>query len=65
MIRLYAQFEPYAMLVRAGRTFASMAAARKAAARLNAVQVEIREDSLPRSKSLLAIFSEGKEVAAI
>ena len=65
MIRLYAQFEPYAMLVRVGRTFASMAAARKAAARLNAVQVEIREESLPRSKSLLAIYSEGKEIAAI
>ena len=65
MIRLYAQFEPYAMLVRAGRTFTSMAAARKAAARLNAVQVEIREESLPRSKSLLAIYSEGKEIAAI
>ena len=47
MIRLYAQFEPYAMLVRAGRTFASIAAAKKAASRLNAVQVEIREESLP------------------
>ena len=65
MIRLYAQYEPYALLVRAGRTFTSIAAAKKAAARLNAVQVEIREDSLPRSKSLLAIYSEGKEVAAI
>ena len=65
MIRLYAQFEPYAMLVRAGRTFANISTARKAAARLNAVQVEIREDSLPRSKSLLAIYSEGKEIAAI
>ena len=65
MIRLYVQYEPYAMLIRAGRTFASMAAAKKAAARLNAVQVEIREESLPRSKSLLAIYSEGKEVAAV
>ena len=65
MIRLYAQYEPYDLLVRAGRTFTSMAAARKAAARLNAVQVEIRDDALPRSKSLLAIYSEGKEFAAI
>ena len=65
MIRLYAQYEPYALLVRAGRTFASMAAARKAAARLNAVQVEIRDEAKPRSKSLLAIYSEGKEIAAI
>ena len=65
MIRFYAQYEPYALLIRAGRTFASMSAAKKAAARLNAVQVEIREESLPRSKSLLAIYSEGKEIAAI
>ena len=65
MIRLYAQYEPYALLVRAGRTFASIAAARKAAARLNAVQVEIRDEAKPRSKSLLAIYSEGKEIAAI
>ena len=65
MIRLYAQFEPYAMLVRAGRTFASIAAAKKAASRLNAVQVEIRDEAKPRSKSLLAIYSEGKEIAAI
>ena len=65
MIRLYAQFEPYAMLVRAGRTFASMSAAKKAASRLNAVQVEIRDEAKPRSKSLLAIYSEGKEIAAI
>ena len=65
MIRLYAQFEPYAMLVRVGRTFASMSAAKKAASRLNAVQVEVRDESLPRSKSLLAIYSEGKEIAAV
>ena len=67
MIRLYAQYEPYALLIRAGRTFASMAAARKAANALanNVVQLEIRDDALPRSKSLLAIYSEGKEIAAI
>ena len=65
MIRLYAQYEPYAPLVRAGRTFAKILAAKNAAARLNALQVEVRDESLPRSKSLLAIYSEGKEVAAV
>jgi hypothetical protein len=44
-----------------------MAKARNAAKALaaSAVQVEIRNEALPRSKSLLAIFVEGKEVAAI
>lgn len=65
MIRLYAQHNPYGLLVRVGRSFTNMAKARNAAKALaaSAVQVEIRNDALPRSKSLMAIFAAGVEIA--
>lgn len=62
MIRLYCQHDPYGLLVRVGRTFANLSKAKARAKALHAAQVEVRDDSLPRSRSLLAIFVEGQEV---
>jgi len=63
MIRLYAQLEPYGALVRWGRTFVDLAKALDRAQKLKAVQVEVRDDSKPRSSNLLAIYSGGRRVA--
>lgn len=65
MIRLYARFSPFELLVRCGRTYASMDKALARAANLasNAVEVEVRDDAKPRSKNLLAVFSGGRRVA--
>ena len=61
MIRLYAKFNPFELMVRCGRTYASMdkALARAASLASKAVEVEVRVDAKPRSKNLLAIFSGG------
>ena len=65
MIRIYAKFSPFELLVRCGRTYASMdkALARAASLASKAVEVEVRDDAKPRSKNLLAIFSGGRRVA--
>jgi hypothetical protein len=61
-IHLYAQYEPYGLIVRVGHSFASLAKAKHRAVALRALQVEVRNDALPRSRSLLTIFKEGHEV---
>lgn len=60
MIRLYAANE-YGMLVRTGRTFVNLS---KALARAKSIPtiVEVRNDALPMSKRLLAIFREGTQI---
>lgn len=63
MIRLYAKLNPYDPLVRWGRTFADVAKALDRAKALNAAEVEVRDDSKPRSSNLLAIFAGGRRVA--
>ena len=62
MFRLYAQQDPYGLLIRVGRTFASLSTARARAKALHAAQVEVRDESKPRSRSLCSIFIEGVEV---
>jgi len=65
MIRLYAKFDPADLLVRCGRTYAALPTALDRASRLakQAIEVEVRDDSKPRSRNLLAIFSAGRQVA--
>lgn len=63
LIRLYAKTEPYSPLVRIGRTFVSMAKALDRAKTMKALEVEVRDDSKPRSRNLLAVFVEGRRVA--
>jgi len=62
MIRLYAQLDQSDFCVRVGRTFVDLAKAMDRAQKLKAVQVEVRDDSKPRSRSLVAIFSGGRRV---
>lgn len=61
MIRLYADNE--GIMVRTGRSHATLDKAREKAKALRAKQVEIRNDALPRCRSLLTIFVGGVEVA--
>ena len=63
MFRLYMQENPYDLLTRVGHTFASLSKARAKARALRAAQVEIRNEALPRSRSLCAIYIEGQELA--
>jgi len=61
-IRLYAQAEPYGLLVRTGKAFANITKAKARAKELRALQVEVRDINKPWSRSLLAIFREGQEI---
>ena len=63
-IRLYARQERTSPLVRTGRTFANLQKALARAAALGVDEVEVRDDTLPRSRSLLAIFVEGHRIGA-
>ena len=63
MIALYARAEPQDMLVRVGRKYATLETACKKARTLAVFEVEIRDESLPRSRSLKTIFVEGKQIA--
>ena len=63
MIALYARTEPQDMLVRVGRKYATLDKACQKARTLAVFECEIRDESLPRSKSLCTIFVEGKEIA--
>ena len=63
MIALYARAEPQDMLVRVGRKYATLETARKKARTLSVFECELRDESLPRSKSLCTIFIQGQEVA--
>ena len=64
MIALYARAEPQDMLVRVGRKYATLDKACQKARTLAVFECEVRDESLPRSKSLRTIFVEGKEIAA-
>ncbi len=63
MIALYARNSPDEILTRVGHKVASLETARKKARNLNVYECEIRDESLPRSRSLKTIFLRGKEVA--
>ena len=64
MIALYARAEPQDMLVRVGRKYATLETAVAKARTLAAFEVEVRDEALPRSRSLRTIFIRGEEVAA-
>ena len=63
MIALYARTEPQDMLVRVGRKYATLDKACSKARTLAVFECEVRDLSLPRSRSLKTIFLRGKEVA--
>ena len=63
MIALYARTSPEDMLTRVGRKYATLETACQKARTLAAFEVEVRDLSLPRSRSLKTIFIQGEEVA--
>ena len=63
MIALYARNSPDEILTRVGRKYAKLETACQKARTLAAFEVEVRDLSLPRSRSLKTIFIQGKEVA--
>ena len=63
MLALYARAEPQDMLVRVGRKYATLDKACQKARTLAVFECEVRDLSLPRSRSLKTIFLRGKEVA--
>ena len=63
MIALYARTSPEDMLVRVGRKYATLDKACQKARTLAVFECEVRDLSLPRSRSLKTIFLRGKEVA--
>ena len=63
MIALYARNSPDEILTRVGRKYATLDKACSKARDLAAFEVEIRDESLPRSRSLKTIFIQGEEVA--
>ena len=64
MIALYARNSPDEILTRVGRKYATLETACSKARTLAVFECEVRDESLPRSKSLCTIFVEGKEIAA-
>ena len=63
MIALYARNSPDEILTRVGRKYAKLETACQKARTLAAFEVEIRDESLPRSRSLKTIFIQGEELA--
>ena len=63
MIALYARNSPDEILTRVGRKYATLDKACSKARTLAAFECEVRDESLPRSRSLKTIFIQGKEVA--
>ena len=63
MIALYARNSPDEILTRVGRKYATLDKACSKARELAVFECEVREESLPRSRSLLTIFVEGREIA--
>ena len=63
MIALYARNSPDDILTRVGRKYATLDKACSKARELAAFEVEIRDESLPRSRSLKTIFIQGEELA--
>ena len=63
MIALYARNSPDEILTRVGRKYAKLETACQKARELAAFEVEIRDESLPRSRSMKTIFIQGEELA--
>lgn len=63
MIAIYARTSPEDMLTRVGRKYATLDKACQKARTLAVFECEVRDLSLPRSRSLKTIFIQGKEVA--
>ena len=63
MIAIYARTSPEDMLTRVGRRYATLGTAVAKARTLAVFEVEIRDESLPRSRSLKTIFIQGEEIA--
>ena len=63
MIALYARNSPDEILTRVGRKYAKLETACQKARTLAVFECEVRDESLPRSRSLKTIFIQGKEVA--
>ena len=63
MIALYARNSPDEILTRVGRKYATLDKACQKARTLAVFECEVRDLSLPRSRSLKTIFLRGKEVA--
>ena len=63
MIALYARNSPDEILTRVGRKYAKLETACQKARTLAVFECEVRDESLPRSRSLKTIFIQGEEVA--
>lgn len=63
MIALYARNSPDEILTRVGRKYATLDKACQKARTLAVFECEVRDESLPRSRSLKTIFVEGKQIA--
>lgn len=63
MIAIYARTSPEDVLTRVGRKYATLDKACQKARTLAVFECEVRDLSLPRSRSLKTIFLRGKEVA--
>lgn len=66
LIRLYGRADRHSFALRTGRTYHDVgkALARARALGANLLEVEVRDDALPRAKQLLAIFTEGRLLVA-
>ena len=64
MIALYARNSPDEILTRVGRKYATLDKACSKARTLAAFECEVRDESLPRSRSLKTIFIQGEELAS-
>ena len=63
MIALYARNPPDEILTRVGRKYATLDKACSKARELAVFECEVRDESLPRSRSLKTIFIQGEELA--
>ena len=63
MIALYARMSTDEILTRVGRKYAKLETACQKARTLAVFECEVRDLSLPRSRSLKTIFIEGREIA--
>ena len=63
MIALYARNSPDEILTRVGRKYAKLETACQKARTLAVFECEVRDESLPRARSLKTIFVEGREIA--
>ena len=63
MIALYARTSPEDVLTRVGRKYATLDKACSKARTLAVFECEVRDLSLPRSRSLKTIFIQGEEIA--